>query len=150
MASNNPSRRRFFEHGIQLSKWTPRAGVVLVTAKELASPTGRITAGHILLALECGDHQVSRVLRLLAISPSAALGRPAPSSWSHEMDLYCEDFDSSLKDLSRLVIEEAKAMGDNYLGIEHLLLVLARVGVPGVDLPYDRIKQTWYKVMGRS
>jgi len=66
------------------------------------------------------------------------------------MDLYCEDFDSSLKDLSRLVIEEAKAMGDNYLGIEHLLLVLARVGVPGVDLPYDRIKQTWYKVMGRS
>jgi hypothetical protein len=150
MFTSHPSRRRFFEHGIEQSNWTPRAGAVLATAKELAVPTGRITADHILLALECGDHEVSRVLWLLAISPSAALGRPAPGSWSRKMDLYCEDFDSSLRDLPQLVIEEAKAMGDSYLGIEHLLLVLVRVGVPGVDLPYDRIKQTWYQVMGRS
>ena len=150
MFTGHSSRQQFFEHGIEQSRWTPRAGAVLATAKELAAPTGRITAEHILLALECGDHEVSRVLRVLAISPSAALGWPAPSSWSRRTDLYCEDFDSSLRELPQLVIEEAKAMGDSYLGIEHLLLALARVGVPGVDLPYDRIKQTWCQVMGRS
>jgi hypothetical protein len=38
------------------------------------------------------------------------------------------------------VIEEAKAMGDDYVGTEHLLLFLARVGVPDVGLSYEQIR----------
>ena len=66
------------------------------------------------------------------------------------IDLSCEDFDPSLGDFSTLVVEEAAAMGDSHLGIEHLLLFLARIGVPGVDLPYERIKQAWLQLMGKS
>ncbi len=33
-------------------------------------------------------------------------------------------------------------IGHDYIGTEHLLLCLARIGVPGVELPYERIRTT--------
>jgi len=143
--------RPFFEIGAKRPKWTPRAFAVMATAKELASRSGRhILASDLLLALECGDHEVSRVFRQLGLSPSAAFGHAAPEKWSLKTELSWEDFDRTLHDLPQFVFEEAAAMNDSHLGIEHLLLSLARVGVAGIDLPHDRIKQTWLESMGRS
>lgn len=150
MIAEKPSRRPFFEQGAEQSKWTPRAVAVLATAKALASSGRRICGADLLLALECGDHEVSRVLRQLGISPSTVLGRAAPAVWSYNTELYWEDFDCSLSEFPKLVLAEAVAMDDRYLGIEHLLLFLARIGVSGIDLPYDRIKKTWLEIMDRS
>jgi hypothetical protein len=102
------------------------------------------------VALECEDHQISRLLRQLAIFPSAAFSRATPEAWSRKTELYWEDFDSTLGDFPRIVLEGASAMGDSYIGMEHLLLFLARIGVAGIDLPYDCIKQTWLEIMGWS
>jgi ATP-dependent Clp protease ATP-binding subunit ClpA len=143
------SKRPLFDQQIEQDRWTPRAIAVLSTAKDLALPH-LISASHILLALETGNHQVSRLLKNLAISPSAMLGQRAPSSWSRKTELYHEDFDRSLHELPHLAFEEAKAMGDSHVGIEHLLLFLAHTGVPGVDLSYARIKQEWLRLMERG
>jgi len=150
MFTSRSSRRKFFEPGDKQRPWTPRAVAVLATAKHLSLADHRITAGDILLALECGDHQVSCVFRSLGISPSVALGRPVPASWALKRNLSSEDFDASLAGFPQLVSEEAEGMGDSHLGIEHLLLFLARVGVAGVDLPYEKIKQAWLTIMGRD
>jgi len=150
MSTNPASRRRLFEHGFEQSNWTPRAALLLATAKNLASSTRAISADDILLALECDNNQVSGVLRRLGISPSAAFGRPAPQTWSRISELYIEDFDTCLGDFPQGVADEAVALGDSHRGMEHILLFLARSGASKVDLPYDRIKQTWLETMGRS
>ena len=137
-------------NGFKQSNWTPRAAMVLATAKDLAAPTRAISADDILLALECGDNQVSQVLRRLEISPSAALRRPAPQSWSRISELSLNDFDPRLDDFPQRVADEAAALGDRHLGSEHILLFLARSGISEVDLPYDRIKEAWLETMGRS
>jgi hypothetical protein len=96
-----------------------------------------------LLAMEAGDHLASRALRRLAICPSAAFGRPAPASLSRAVALYYEDFDYALRQyFPRRAFEEAKAMDSLYLGAEHILLCLARIGVAGLELPYEQIRQT--------
>jgi hypothetical protein len=142
-------RRRNFREDVQ-GKWTPRARAVLSTAKALAVPKRRILAADLLLALECGEHQVSQVLRRLEIFPSSALGRCAPELWVLCNKLYEKDFDPSVRSLSGLAVEESKCMGDSHVGMEHILLALARVGVPGVNLPYDSLKKAWLAKMGRS
>jgi hypothetical protein len=47
-----------------------------------------------------------------------------------------------------LAVEEAEAMGDDYVGAEHLLLFLAHAGLPGVDLPYERIRNAILELRG--
>src|SRR5580704_7645966 len=96
-------KRSFFEDGVEQSRWTPRAIQVLATAKDLSTTRARIGPSGILLALEGGDHQVSRLLKQLGITPSAALNKAAPGSWSRKTELYYEDFDGSLSDFPRLV-----------------------------------------------
>jgi hypothetical protein len=142
-------RRRNFGEDVQ-GKWTPRARAVLSTAKSLAAPKRRILGSDLLLALEWGDQQVSQVLRRLEIFPSSALGRCAPESWFLGNKLYEKDFDRSVRSLPALAVEESKGMGDSHVGIEHILLALARVGVPGVNLPYEGLKKAWLARMGRS
>jgi hypothetical protein len=137
-------------------KWTPRAGVVLATAKMSASSRGPISAADLLLAIEAtslahGENIASRTLKVLAVQPSTALARPAPTPCLGYRDLRIEDFDRSFSgQFPALVIDEAKAMGNNYVGIEHLLLFLARVGVTGIDLPYEQIRQTILELMGKG
>ena len=150
MSPDDHPRRRFFELGIEKSKWTPRAVAVLATAKDMAFPGHQIKANDLLLALASGNHEISRLLKRLAISPSAAPWRVTPGPRWPVKELCREDFDVSLDDLQRLVLGEADALRDSRLGIEHLLLALARIGVPGVDLPYERIKKTWLEMMGRK
>ena len=100
-----------------------------------------IAPRHLLLAFEAGDTVAMRVFSRLGVLPSALLGQTAPKALSPDVELYDEDLDAELcRDLSRFAIAEAKSMGRVYLGTEHLLLMLARVGVPGVDLPDERIR----------
>ena len=137
-------------------RWTPRANKVLSTAKAVAGPSGCIEAEHFLLAFEAvsstyGENVVSRVLDRIGVCPSAALGKPAPDCCPANRYVSLKEFGPSVRAFfPGLVIEEARQMGDNYVGIEHLLLFLARVGVAGVELPYERIRKTIREVMGKS
>jgi hypothetical protein len=138
MESQNPSQHiPFEEHG-----WSSRALEVLATAKSLAIPPARIGAEHLLLSLEVGDHLASRVLEGLAVSPSKDFGRRIPAALSPSVSLYHDDFDIQLRsDFPRLAYVEADVMGSLFLGTEHILLCLARIGIRGVNLDYERIRQ---------
>ena len=115
-------------------------------AKGLAS--GPITAGHLLMALGTGDRLATKVLKRLGILPSAPL-QPLSSPSPPEVELYNEDFDADFRrDFPRLAIAEAESMGWTYLGTDCLLLLLARIGISGVDLPYDRIREVLRELNG--
>jgi hypothetical protein len=117
---------------------------------------GRIEAEHLLLALESvalayGDNVISRALTRVGVRPSVALGRQASESCPPNRRVSLAEFSPLFSGtFPGLVIEEATAIGNDYVGIEHLLLFLARVGVPGVELPYERIRHTILELMGRS
>lgn len=137
-------------------RWTPRAIKVLSTAKAIAGPSACIEAQHLLLAFESvasayGENVVSRALDRIGVRPSTALGKRAPGSCPKNRYVSLKEFGPSVRGFfPDLVVEEAKQMGQDYVGIEHLLLFLARVGVVGVELPYERIRQTILELMGRS
>ena len=120
---------------------------VISTAKAIAAPPRGISKEDLLLAMEsvalqCGDNVASRALARVGVHPSTALGRPVPETCPPNRHVSPAEFDPSLSAVfPALAIEEARGMDNDYVGIEHLLLFLARVGVPGVDLPYDRIRQ---------
>ena len=128
--------------------WTPRALKVVATARAIASPNCGIKADDILLAIEAvasdtGDHPASKALAALGIRPSAALNRAAPEVCPPSSFVSWEAFDHSLSGIfPALVYEEARSLGSDHIGTEHLLLFLARSGVRGVDLPYECIRQT--------
>ena len=128
-------------------RWTPRAMKVLVTAKAISGPSGRIEVEDLLLAFESvaratGENPASRALARVGIRPSVVLGRRAPEPCPANRRLSLAEFGPSLSaTFPSGVIEEAAAMGDDYVGIEHLLLFLAKIGVPGVELSYERIHQ---------
>jgi hypothetical protein len=128
-------------------RWTPQVIKVLATAKAIAGARARIDPEHLFLAfesveLEIGDRSAWPALERVGIRPSLVLGRPAPSKCPRNRYIALSDFGPALSSVfPTLVIEEAKAMGDDYVGTEHLLLFLARVGVPGVDLSYEQIRK---------
>lgn len=132
------------------ANWTPRALEVFATAKALAA-RGSITARHLLLALEAGDTVASQVFKRLGILPSGVLGCPAPAGLLPDGELFIQDFDAAFGfACPRMAVAEARAMGWPFLGTDCLLLLLARVGVPGIELPYDRIRQTIIEIRGPS
>lgn len=132
------------------ANWTPRALEVFATAKALAAPS-LITARHLLLALEAGDTVASRVFKRLGILPSAVLGCTAATALLPDGELHLGDFDAEFRrDFPRLAIAEAKSMGWMYLGTDGLLLMLARIGFMGLDLPYDRVRKTIIEVRGTA
>ena len=103
------------------------------------------------VALDTGANVASEALSCVGIQPSVALARALPKSCPPNMCVSPADFGPSLASVfPNLVIEEAAAMGCDYVGIEHLLLFLARVGVPGIELPYDRIRPKIIELMGQS
>jgi hypothetical protein len=121
--------------------WTPRALEVFATAKALASPNP-IRPRDLLLAMEAGDTVARRVFEKLSMLPSAVLNQTRPPSLLPDGELCFEDFDNDFgRSLPRLAATEARGMGWAYLGTEALLLLLARLGVAGFDLPYDRIRE---------
>jgi hypothetical protein len=128
------------------ANWTPRALEVFATAKALTSPDS-ITARHLLLALEAGDTVASKVFKRLGILPSAVLGCPAPTGLLPDGELYIEDFDDDFRRVfPGMAVTEAKDMGWQYLGTDCLLLLLARTGVSGVDLRYERVREAIIEV----
>lgn len=131
-----PNQRREF----QKANWTPRALEVFATAKTLAAP-GPIELHHLLLALSAGDAVASRALKRLGINPSAVLASTPTTTLLPDGELYTEDFSAGLKDFFHFAAAEARSMGLKYLGTDCLLLVLARLGVAGVDLPYEAVRQ---------
>jgi len=126
------------------------------TAHEIAAPSGHIEAADLLLAFESvalayGDNVVSQALDRVGVRPSIALQCRAPESCPPNRYVSVADFGPSLSPaFPGLVIEEATAMGDDYVGIEHLLLFLARAGVPGVELPYERIRSAILELLAKS
>ena len=146
MSLDYPTRTEAIEK--PWGRWTPRAIKLLTTAKAIAGPGGQIEPQHLLLAFESvelgtGENPASQTLAHLGIRPSVALGSPAPQSCPPNRYISPSEFGPALSPLfPALVVEEAEAMGDDYVGVEHLLLFLARAGVPGVDLPYERIRDT--------
>jgi hypothetical protein len=135
-------------------RWTPAVMRVLTTAKEIAGPASNIEPEHLLLAFESaepilGDGIAWQVLARIGVRPSGVLERPAPEICSPNRYISLTEFGPALsRGFPALVVEEAKAIGDDYVGAEHLLLFLARAGVPGVELPYDRIQTTIRELKG--
>lgn len=134
--------------------WTPAAIRVLTTAKAIAGPAAHIEPEHLLLAFESvepdlGDGVACQALARIGIRPTAVLGRPAPESCPRNRYIPLSEFGPALSRVfPALAIEEAEAMGDDYVGAEHLLLLLARAGVPTVDLPYERIRKAILEFRG--
>jgi hypothetical protein len=121
--------------------WTPRAIEVFATAKAIAAP-GLITAQHLALAMEASDTVASRVFEKLGLIPSAALGRSAPNQLCPDGELFMQDFDGTLgRDLQALIVKEARTRDWSYLGTDGLLLTLATIGVPGMQLSYERVNE---------
>ena len=135
-------------------RWSPRVIKVLTTAKAIAGPASHIEPEHLLLAFESvelgtGENPASQALARVGIRPSVLLGSPAPEACPPNHYIAPSEFGPALSPLfPALVIDEAKAMGDDHVGVEHLLLFLARAGVPGVDLPYERIRETILELRG--
>ena len=137
------SRRTPFEK----ANWTPRALEVFATAKALASPNP-IRPRDLLLAMEAGDTVARRVFKKLGMLPSAVLNQTPPASLLPDSELYFEDFENDFgRSLPHLAAAEARDMGWAYLGTDALLLLLARLGVAGFDLPYNRIREIVPQVM---
>ena len=114
---------------------------VFATAKALASPDS-IRPRDLLLAMEAGDTVARRVFKKLSMLPSAVLNQSPPASLLPDGELCFEDFDKDFgRSLARLAAAEARGLGWAYFGTEALLLVLARLGVAGFDLPYNRIRE---------
>jgi len=123
------------------ANWTPRALEVFATAKALALPNP-IRPRDLLLAMEAGDTVARRVFKKLSMLPSAVLNQTAPASLLPDGELCFEDFENDFgRNLPGLAAAEAMSMGWVYLGTEALLLLLARQGVAGFDLPYDQIRE---------
>ena len=123
-------------------KWAPRAQCVVAEARLVGPPSPTITPVHLLLALERGDSRAAKILKALAISPSAVLGSsPLELRASRDTDPEV-DWDADwMRDLERIALEEAEHSGHRHVGTKHLLLAVSRIGVAGVDLPYDRIRE---------
>jgi hypothetical protein len=128
-------------------RWTPAVIRVLTAAKTIAGPAAKIEAEHLLLGFESaepdlGDGIAWQALARVGIRPSAHLGRPAPEPCARNRYVPLSEFGPGVSRVfPALAIEEAVAMGDDYVGAEHLLLFLARANIPGVDLPYERIRK---------
>ena len=128
-------------------EWTPAAIRVLSAAKAIAGAAAQIEPEHLLLGFESaepdlGDGIAWRALARLGLRPSALLGCPAPEPCPRNRHVPISEFGLALSSVfPAFAIEEAEAMGDDYVGAEHLLLLLARAGVPGVGLQYERIRK---------
>ena len=121
--------------------WTPRAIEVLATAKAIAAP-GQITGQDLLVAMEAIDTVASNVFKKLGLTPSAALGRTVPTHLCQDCELFIQDFAGTLgRDLQALASKEARSRKWSYLGTDGLLLALSRLGVSGIQLPYQRIAE---------
>jgi hypothetical protein len=128
-------------------RWTPAVVRVLSAARAIAGPAAQIELEHLLLGFESvepdlGDGIAWQTLGRLGIRPSVLLGRPAPESCPRNRYVPLSEFGPAVSRVfPALAIEEAETIGDDYVGAEHLLLLLARTGVPGVDLSYERIRK---------
>ena len=98
--------------------------------------------------MEAGDTVARRVFKKLGMLPSAVLNQTPPASLLPDSELYFEDFENDFgRSLPHLAAAEARDMGWAYLGTDALLLLLARLGVAGFDLPYNRIREIVPQVM---
>jgi len=152
MSLDYPTREQARNH--PWGGWTPAVIRVLTTAKAIAGPAAQIELEHLLLAFESaepdlGDGVAWRALARVGVRPSVLLGRPAPDPSPRNHYVPLSEFGQAVSSVFPTVaVQEAEAIGDDYVGAEHLLLLLARVGVPGVDLPYERIRKEILELRG--
>jgi hypothetical protein len=83
--------------------------------------------------------------------PSAVLNQTPPTGLLPDGQLCFEDFEKDFgRSLPHLAAVEARGMGWAYLGTDALLLLLARLGVAGFELPYDRIREIVPEVLSAA
>jgi ATP-dependent Clp protease ATP-binding subunit ClpC len=142
-------------HRKMFERFTERARLVVVTAQEEARRLDHDYVGteHLLLGLTgVGDGLAVKVLESLGISLAAIRqrveesvdrGEQAPSGHIR--------FTSQAKTVLELSLREAQALGDSYIGTEHILLGLIREGDGvaahvllelGADLARTRVQVT--------
>jgi ATP-dependent Clp protease ATP-binding subunit ClpA len=114
-------------HIQEFSRFTGRTQVVLSMAVEAARAQGCLVGtDHLLIALVGeGDGLGLRVLRSMEIEPhdlAAALAARPPSTAVTDRDEI--GFAPDAQEALRLTVSEAVALGQNYIGSEHLLLGL--------------------------
>jgi hypothetical protein len=98
--------------------------------------------------MEAGDTVAHRVFKKLSMLPSVVLNQIPPTTLLPDGELCYEDFEGDFgRSLPCLAAAEAKGMGWAYLGTDALLLLLARLGVAGFDLPYNKIREIVPQVM---
>jgi hypothetical protein len=134
MSLDYPTREQASKH--PWGRWTPAVIRVLTAAKAIAGPTAHIEPEHLLLGFEAaepelGDGIAWQALARLGVRLSGLLGRPAPEPCPRSRYVPLSEFGPAVSRLFPVhAIIEAQAMGDDYVGAEHLLLLLARAGVP--------------------
>ena len=113
-------------------RFTHRARRVIILAQEEAKRLNHSAVGteHILLGIiREGEGVASKVLESLNISSGrvlaeieSAIGRSEPASYEEVA------FTAPAKKVLELAMDEARRLGHNYIGTEHLLLGLIREG----------------------
>jgi ATP-dependent Clp protease ATP-binding subunit ClpC len=136
-------------------RFTERARLVVVTAQEEARRLDHDYVGteHLLLGLTgVGEGLAVKVLESLEISPAAIRQRVEESVDRGERTPSGPiRFTSQAKTVLELSLREAQALGDSYIGTEHILLGLIREGDGvaahvllelGADLARTRVQVT--------
>ncbi len=133
------AHKRFALGSPTLERFTPRARAVLETAAvaSRASGAARVEPQHLLLGLydqpdgvaaqvlvELGANAEEAVARVMALSGVAAA--TAPQATQDQPAVAPVPFGPDARSVLRGALDEALALGHNYIGTEHLLLALYR------------------------
>ncbi len=113
-------------------RFTERARRVIILAQEEAKRLNHSAVGteHILLGIiREGENVASKVLESLNLSPDRVRAEIESSTGRGEHAPYEEvPFTQQAKTVLELALDEARRLGHNYIGTEHLLLGLIREG----------------------
>jgi ATP-dependent Clp protease ATP-binding subunit ClpC len=115
------------------SNYTERAKMTIVKAQQLAAEMGHSIVGteHLLLSLVAEEQgMAAKVLAQLGVSAQGLYQqvKEAMGQNPHTMPVQAVPFSPRIKRVLELAAAEARALGHNYVGTEHLLLGLLREG----------------------
>jgi hypothetical protein len=112
-------------------RFTNRARMVVVAAQEEARLLGHAHIGteHLLLGLMSGDGVAAKVLLSTGLTPEAVRGPIVDTlGWKPASGSTHIPFTPRAKKALELSLREALSLGHNYIGTEHILLGVMRVG----------------------
>ena len=126
--SRQAAHKRFAAMSPTFERFTPRARAVLAGAVEQARSHGHSSVGteHLLLALfEPAEALAAVVLRESGLTRDAVERQlPAPAAATSPAAKRDIGYSPAARNALRAALDEALALGHNYIGTEHLLLAL--------------------------